>query len=437
MLVGQHGGRGVEMTRREFAGATAGAMITAATGAQAVGPNDRIRAGFIGISNRGSQLLDAALPNQDMEVVALCDVATTPLDKWSAKIPGAQKFSDFRKLLERKDIDAVFIAVPDHWHALVAIAACDAGKDVYCEKPLSLTIVEGRRMVEAARRNKRVFQVGLQRRSSPMYADVRRLVQENTLGKVTVARAYRITNMAPNGIGIAPDSDPPPGLDWDMWLGPAPKRPFNPNIAPYKFRWWKAYSSQVANWGVHYFDIIRHILGETAPLSVSAHGGKFGVNDSRDIPDTLEVTFEFASGRLMLFGQYEASGVPALKRGELELRGTQGALYADEKGYEVVPERGGQFQSPEPRMRPIEVESHDGNLDRLHVRNFLDCVKSRATPNADVEEGHRSTTFAHLANIALATKSRIEWDAREERIVNNRAANNLLQYTYRAPWKLS
>jgi predicted dehydrogenase len=429
----------MELTRREFAGATAGAMAIASGSAKAAGPGDRIRAGFIGISNRGGQLLDAALPNvgKDLDIVALCDVSQTPLDKWSARIPGAKTYHDYRKLLEQKDIDAVFIATPDHWHALIAIAACDAGKDVYCEKPLSLTIHEGRRMVEAARRNNRIFQVGLQRRSSPMYRDVRKLVQADTLGKVTVARAYRITNMYPNGIGIAPDSDPPPGLDWDMWLGPAPKRPFNPNIAPYKFRWWKQYSSQVANWGVHYFDIIRHILGETAPLSVSAHGGKFAVNDSRDIPDTMEVTFEFASGRLMLFGQYEASGVDAMRRGELELRGTKGALYADEKGYEVVPERGGQFQSPEPRMKPIDVVANDGNLDRLHVRNFLDCVKSRATPNADVEEGHRSTTFAHLANIALATKSRIEWDAREERIVNNRAANSLLHYTYRAPWKLT
>jgi len=427
------------ITRRELAIGTAGAAATLFTTrpSSALGANDRIRAGFIGISNRGSQLLDAALPNKDLQVVALCDVYAPAIDKWGARIEAAKRYSDFRKLLEQKDIDAVFIAAPDHWHALIATMACDAGKDVYCEKPLSLTIQEGRRMVEAARRNDRIFQTGLQRRSSNMYSTLHKLVQDNTLGKVTVARAYRITNMSPDGIGIAPDSDPPPGLDWDMWLGPAPKRRFNPNIAPYKFRWWKTYSSQVANWGVHYFDIIRYMLDESAPVSVSAHGGKFAVNDSRDIPDTMEVIFEFASGRLMIFGQYEASGVPALYRGELELRGTQGALYADSKGYEIIAERGGQFQSAEPRLKPALVEVDDGNLDRLHVRNFLDCVKSRKRPNADVEEGHRSTIFAHLANIALATRSRIEWDAVQERITNNSAANSLLHYKYRAPWKLA
>jgi predicted dehydrogenase len=383
--------------------------------------------------------MNAAIPNADVEVVALCDVYQPALDSWHAKLNGKPaKYTDYRKLLERKDLDAVFIATPDHWHALIAIAACEAGKDVYCEKPLSITIHEGRRIVEAAKRTNRIFQVGLQRRSSPMFARLRELVQSGTLGKVTVARAYRLSNMFPNGIGVAPDSDPPPGLDWDMWLGPRPKRPFNANIAPYKFRWWKAYSSQVANWGVHYFDVIRWMLGEQAPVSVSSHGGKFAVQDARDIPDTMETTFEFASGRLLVFGQYEASGVPAMYQGELELRGTQGALYAGD-GYEIVPERGGQFQSPEPRMKPVKVAGtvNDRELDRLHVRNFLDCVKSRSRPNCDAEEGHRSTTFAHLANIALATKSRIEWDVEAEKIVGNSRANQLLQYNYRSPWKLT
>jgi predicted dehydrogenase len=242
--------------------------------------------------------------------------------------------------------------------------------------------------------------------------------------------------MYPNGIGLAPDTDPPADLDWDTWLGPRPKRLFNPNITPYKFRWWKAYSSQAANWGVHYFDLIRWLVGEIAPLSVSAHGGKFALNDARDIPDTMEVIFEFASGRLMLFGQYEASGVPPLASGEIELRGTRGALYADPNGYQVVPERGGQFQKPEPYMAAASVTHPKEDLDRLHVRNFLDCVKSRHTPTCDVEEGHRSTVFAHLANIALATKSRLEWDSAAERVTNNLRANEMLHYRYREPWKL-
>lgn len=426
----------VNLTRREFAlSALAATALSRTASAQA---SNRIRLGFIGIANRGSQLMNAAIPNSDAEVVALCDVNQAALDSWHAKLDGKPaRYTDYRKMLEQKDIDAVVIATPDHWHALQAIAACDAGKDVYCEKPLSITIYEGRRIVEAARRNNRIFQVGLQRRSSPMYAGIRDLVRSGAIGKVTVARAYRLSNMFPSGIGVAPDGPPPDGLDWDMWLGPRPKRPFNPNIAPYKFRWWKAYSSQVANWGVHYFDVIRWILGEQAPVSLSAHGGKFAVEDARDIPDTMESTFEFASGRLLIMGQYEASGVPALTSGELELRGTQGALYAG-NGYEIVPERGGQFQSPEPRMKAVKVEGtvNDRELDRLHVRNFLDCVKSRVRPNCDAEEGHRSTTFAHLANISLATKSRIEWDADAEKCIGNSRANQMLHYPYRAPWKL-
>jgi predicted dehydrogenase len=430
-----------DLTRRQFvmSGAALGASVIAGpASAQAPGANDRIRLGFIGVGNRGGQLLDATLPNKDVEVVALCDVYQPHLDKWAARIPSAAKFTDFRKLIERKDIDAIVIATPDHWHAIQTINACDSGKDVYVEKPLSMTIHEGRKMVEAARRNGRIVQVGLHRRSSPMYTRLVDLVRGNTLGKVTVGRAYRLSNMSPNGIGIAPDGPPPPDLDWDMWLGPRAKRPFNPNIAPYKFRWWKAYSSQVANWGVHYFDAMRWLLGEESPASVCAMGGKFAVNDARDIPDTMETTVEFASGRLLVMGQYEASGVPALKSGELELRGTQGALYVGDPGYEIVPERGGQFQSPEPRMKPVAVETKERPQfqEGLHMRNFLDCVKSRRTPNCDVEEGHRSTVFAHLANISLATRSRIDWDPRTEQITNNRSANSLLHYRYRAPWRL-
>src|SRR5262249_6846808 len=159
----------------------------------------------------------------------------------------------------------VVIATPDHWHAIQMISACEAGKDVYVEKPLSITIHEGRKMVDAARKANRIVQVGLMRRSSTFFPSVVSLVKSDGIGKVTIARSYRASNMFPNGIGISPDSDAPKDLDWDTWLGPRPKRAFNVNIAPYKFRWWKNYSSQVANWGVHYFDLIRWIVGESAP----------------------------------------------------------------------------------------------------------------------------------------------------------------------------
>ena len=428
------------LSRRNFVktgAATAAGLATSLSRSRVVGANDRIRVAFIGTGNRGGQLIQAALPNKDMDIVALCDAYDPHLGKWAGRLEGnPAKYKDFRRMIERDDVDAVFIATPDHWHAIQTVDACDAGKDVFVEKPLSITIFEGRRMVEAARRNNRVVQVGTHRRSSTMFPRLAELIQSGTIGKVTVARCYRLSNMFPDGIGIAPDSDPPEGLDWDMWLGPRAWRPFIKNIHPYKFRWWKDYSSQMGNWGVHYLDLIRWLLGETAPASVSAHGGRFAVEDARDIPDTMEAVFELASGRLMMFGQYEASGNSAMRSGEAELRGTLGTVYASTGGYDILPERGGQFQDPEPRMEPQKVRATDGDLTEQHIRNFLDCIKSRNKPTADVEDGHRSTTFSHLANIALETKSRIEWDAERERITNNEAANELLHYEYRAPWKL-
>jgi predicted dehydrogenase len=423
------------ITRRELTVGAVGATMMASS--RAIGANNRVRLGFIGTANRGGQLITAALPSPDMEIVALCDVHRVALDKQTPRIQNrVELYSDYRKLLERKDVDAVVIATPDHWHALQMIDAVEAGKDVFIEKPLSMTIHEGRKMVEAARRTNRIVQVGLHRRSSTLYPQLKQLIQSDGIGKVTVARAYRLSNMWPNGIGKAPDQSPPSDLDWDAWLGPRPKRSFRPTIAPYKFRWWQAYSSQVANWGVHYFDVIRWMLGDEAPASITAMGGKFAVDDDRDIPDTMEITCEMPSGRLLVFGQYEASGYAAFPRGEFELRGTKGVVYADDRGFDVHPEKGGQFQSPELRLKAQNVISQDKNLDYLHMRNFLDCVKSRQTPNCDVEEGHKSTIFALLANISLATRSRIDWDPAKERITNSAHANNLLHYKYRPPYRL-
>jgi len=432
-----------KLTRRHFVQtsvAAAAGVAASVSGGKALGANEKIRIGVIGTANRGGQDIEATLPHADAEIVALCDVYAPAMDKWRERL-GEQVtcYGDYRKLLERDDIDAVIIATPDHWHALQTIHACEAGKDVYVEKPLSLTVVEGRKMVEAARRTKRIVQVGLHRRSGEIFYDLENFVKSGGVGKVTVGHCYRLSNMFPGGIGKVQPSDPPEGLDWDMWLGPQAYRPYQENICPYKFRWWKSYSSQIGNWGVHYFDLIRWLVGEESPVSVSAHGGRYAVDDDRTIPDTMQATFEFASGRLLVFGQYEASGNTAFaKSGEIELRGTQGTIYANDRGYQVVPERGGQFQDPKPRMEPLDVKAKGGNasLTEQHVRNFLDCIKSREKPHCDVEDGHRSTIFAHLGNIAMQTKSRLEWDPKAERIVNNDAANALLRYEYRAPWKL-
>ena len=461
------GGASRSTTRRRFLknSTMAAASVTLGLNAigvpvmqSALGANEKVRVGFIGVGNRGTQLLERFLEQNDVEVAALCDVYEPYLmrdyskvdkklrDSLGSRVPkmteklgrNVARYKDFRHLLDRKDIDAVVISTPDHWHAVQTIMACQAEKDIYVEKPLSVTVVEGRKMVEAAKRYNRIIQVGLHRRSSKSYREIADRVQAGTIGKVTVARAYRISNMHPDGIGKYRDTAPPKGMDWDMWLGPRPKRPYKDNIALYKFRWWQSYSSQMANWGVHYCDAMRWVLAEQAPVSISAHGGRFAVDDDRTVPDTMEVIFEFASGLLLIFGQYEASGGPALVDGEIEFRGALGNLYpgSSGNGYKIVPSEGGQFQDSDPRIKPAEGKRIDGDLTEQHIRNFVDCVKTRQRTNCDMETGHRSTTFAHLGNIALATRSRIEWDPKNERAINNRKANKLLHYEYRKPWKL-
>ncbi len=273
----------VKKTSTVAAGITISSKFSAPIVQPVLGSNDQIRVGFIGVGNRGTQLLDRFRQNADVKVVALCDVYQpyTSRDasqvsnrvKASGRIPklkpigtDIKQYRDYRKMLEQKDIDAVCIATPDHWHALQTIAALNAGKDVYVEKPLTITLREGRAMVDAQKKSNQVAAVGLNRRGSTNYQQLVQEVQKGLIGKVSYARACRISNMFPNGIGKLKPEDPPSNLDWDMWLGPRAYRPFQYNIAPYYFRWWSDYSSQMGNWGVHYMDVIRWILGETAHL---------------------------------------------------------------------------------------------------------------------------------------------------------------------------
>ncbi len=454
-----------ETNRRQFVtGSLAAAGLAAApTVAVAAGANDKIRMGFIGVGNRGSQLLHLFRREPDVEVTALCDVyepflsrdygqvAQRYKDELGGRIPRLgetfdkppKRFKDYRKLLEDKDIDAVCIATPDHWHALMTIDAIKAGKDVYCEKPLTNTVVEGRRMVQAQQSSKQVVAVGLNRRGNPAYRKLAEELHGGKLGNLCIAHAARISDMAPDGIGKQQPADPPPGFDWDFWLGPRAYRPYRYNIAPYKFRWYGDFSSQMGNWGVHYMDAIRWMMQETAPCAVSAHGTKFLDHDA-DITDTMAVTFEFKSGRLITFEMLESCGGPLFPYGEIDIRGAKGVAYADERGYKLVPATAGQFQT---WKKPFEVEEYavqeqalpDGSSSVSTgglIRDFLDCVKSRRTPLCPLEEGHRSTCFAHLANIAVKVKQRLEWDAEKERFTNCEAANALLSYEYRAPWRL-
>jgi len=459
-----------KQSRREFikTGTVAASGLTIIPSfsgiASAVAPSDKIRMGFIGIGNRGSQLLNQFMLNADCEVAALCDIYEPyrlrdrskveprylqmmegQIRKMGERISFQPKlYPDYRKHLEEKDIDAVCIATPDHWHALQTIEAIQAGKDVYVEKPLTQTIFEGRKMVQTQAQSKQVVGVGLNRRGSEVYQKLAKDIQAGKIGKVTVGRAARINNLFPDGIGRMKPEQPPRNFDWNMWLGPRAWRNYQYNIAPYMFRWWGQYPSQMGNWGVHYMDGIRWMMGETAPVAISAHGGKYAVDHDGDIPDTMEVIYEFASGALITFSIFEASGGTMFPWGEVELRGTKGTLLADQIGYRISPSKRGQFQTWD---KLIEAETVDAKNDMLTdgssetstanlIRNFLDCVKTRKTPLCPLEEGHRSTSFAHLANIALATRERLQWDAVNEKFTNSKAANELLHYEYRKPWKL-
>ncbi len=447
------------VSRRDFARAAGAA--TALSYSRILGANDRIRMGYIGLGNRGDQVHDAFLEHGDQQTVAVCDLREDYMDfaiKKSRATP--VKYKDYRKVLDDKNVDAVVIATPDHWHAIMFIDACHAGKDVYVEKPLSLTVFEGRRMVETAERTRRVAQVGTNRRSWKSYKEAVEFVRSGGIGHVTVARCFHLRNEWPGGLGAAPDGPPPSEEEWDKWLGPAPKVPYNPNRMYYNFRWFYNYSGgQLTNFGVHYIDVLRWLLGQDAPKAVAAFGGRYaGIKDNREIPDTMEVMWEFEGPTLVTFSQFNANAAPCnLRNSEMELRGTKGTMYIENSRWEVAPERiserytgydgakgygnplnraGGRGAPPKPVIEARSGKGSDNYDTMSHTRNFLDCVKSRGKCNADILTGHLSTAATLIGNIAHKTHSTLEWDARAERFTNNEAANKLLQYKYRAPYKL-
>jgi predicted dehydrogenase len=403
-----------------------------------LGANDKIVVGVIGCGGQGRWNMRDFLRQPDVQIAAVCDVYDANLNQASEMTDGkATKYKDFRKLLERKDIDVALIATPDHWHALPAIAACDAGKDVYVEKPLSHTVLEGRRMVEAARRNKRIVQMGTQQRSGAHFQQAVEIVRSGKLGKVIFARTWNYSNELPQGIGNPPDTDPLPGLDWDMWLGPAPAVKYNRNRCLGNFRWfWDYAGGKLTDWGTHLIDIVHWAMDVDAPTTVFAAGSKYCIPDNRETPDNLEVIYEYP-GFMMNYSNriVNEHGIDGRSYG-IQFQGTQGTLFVDRSGYEFTPEpqRVGDESAP-PAEKPIHG---DGSAQHLpHVRNFLDCVKSRQAPASEIEIGHRSTTAALLGNIALKVKQKIVWDAKKEQIIGNPEASALLTKQYRSPWKLA
>jgi predicted dehydrogenase len=462
-------------TRRAFiaktgiatAGITFGVnQMSALSYSRIIGANEKIRIGFIGVGNRGSQLLGTFMEMTDCEVAALCDVYEPYVTRDRSKVdpryikdrPGqiprmgeaftgkVDRYSEYRKLLEDKTIDGVCIATPDHWHALQTIHSIQAGKDVYIEKPVSKTVVEGRAMINAAKSSKQVVTVGLNRRAASTFQRLAKEIPAGKIGKVTFASACYVGNMFPSGIGKMKGENPPKDFNWDVWLGPRASRPYQYNIAPYMFRWWEDFSNQIGNNGVHYLDLMRWMMNEVAPVAIYACGGKYAVDDDRTIPDTMQATFEFASGALISINILEASSGSFTPYGFIELRGTKGTLQTAENDYKIIPTRPGQFQSWDKLTEPetVNLETKDKLLTdgrykdstANNIRNFLDCIKSRQTPFCPLEEGHRSASLAHLATIALTTKERLQWDGSKEKFLNSEKANQMLGYEYRKPYKL-
>jgi predicted dehydrogenase len=435
--------------RRDFVRWSAAGVIAARLG---VGPthrderihraNERVVVALIGAGRQGVGDLRNAMRHPDVDVAAVCDVYQPNLAKGAAAAPKAQQYTDFRRVLDRKDINAVIIATPDHWHPLQSILACEAGKDVYVEKPVSVSIVEGRKMVEAARRHQRNVQVGTQQRSGKHFQQAAELVKGGRIGKVTQVRTWNFSNESPEGIGNPPDGNPPPELDWDMWLGPAPMRPFNANrfgVFPDRwssFRWfWDYAGGMMTDWGVHWLDIVQMATGVDAPQFVTAVGGKFLMRDNRETPDTLIASFQYPSFLCTYENRLGNAGKINGKDAGILFHGTEGTLFVDRQGFEIVPEKRKTGETLSDRTDAMRVEnSNEHHQD--HMLSFIESVKSRRTPVADIETGHRSTTTALLGNIAYRTGRRIQWDAENERIVGDREAASHLSRDYRRPWKL-
>ncbi len=414
------------ISRRRFlkGSLAAGFAIPAIVPAQALGrqgtpPSERVRIGCIGVGNQGMNNLGAFLP----DVVAVCDVDQEHLAAAKARVQGnsgrCAVYSDYRKLLESKDVDAVVITTPDHWHCLMTVHACEAGKDVYVEKPLSLTVAEGRVMVNAARRHKRIVQTGSQQRSDARFRQACELVRSGRLGRI---RTVRVGIPGVNFKGPAvPDTEPPGSLDYDFWLGPAPKRPYNPLRVHYNFRFFWDYSGgQLTNWGAHHLDIAQWGLGmdSSGPLRIEGTA-RFHKEGWYEVPESCEVTFRYESGATLVCGDGYRGGATFV--------GERGAIHVDRGGLEVSPE-GLLFQ-------PLGKDDVQLPESANHYQNWLECVRTRRLPIADVEAGHRSATVCHLGNIAIRTGRTITWDPDTEMLNGDPEAAKMLARPYRAPWQ--
>lgn len=419
------------MQRRDFLRLGAAGFATTAAGGfftcpilqanQNATPNEKIGIGVIGIGGQGRGNMGAHLKS----VVAVCEVDRTRLGQAKEKAEAASgkpvaAYGDYRKLLEDKNVNAVVISTPDHWHALPAIDACLAGKDVYVEKPLTLAIREGRVLTQAARKHKRIVQTGSQQRSDARFRLACELVRNGKIGKV---HTVRVGLPGPNFSGPpVADADPPADLDYDFWLGPAPKRPYNAKRVHYLFRFFWDYSGgQMTNWGAHHLDIAQWGLGmdESGPIETEGTA-KFHPQMWFETPTSFQVTHKYANGVTLLCGPGQPDGTT--------FEGDKGKIFVNRGKISVDPEGILKETLTDKDVRLYVSTSHHGN--------WLQCIRDRKLPICDAEVGHRSATVCHLGNIALRTGKKLKWDPAKEEMIGDAEANKWVDKEYRAPWKL-
>src|SRR5262245_55791896 len=439
-----------DWTRREFLAASAlaaaaqdapKAITNAAAGrerpaeapAGRVGANDKITLGFIGTGGMGTGLINTFRKFPQVEIAAVCDVYEPHLNRARSAAGGApDPYGDFRKVLDRKDIDAVVVATPDHWHAIIAIMACQAGKDVYCEKPLGHRIQETRAMVTAAEKAGRVTQMGNLMHAGENYHRVVEIVRSGVLGTISKARVWMAAGVAQRRLGRPADGPPPPGCDYDFLLGPRPKRAFNPNRFTFNWRYFWDYGGGILmDFCCHIVDLVHWAMDVEAPRTISAVGGRYALDDNGEVPDTLEVAYEYQKGDekfLMAWRQTDANAHGIENQGlGILFQGSDATLVADYNHYRIIPEKGqGQVDEP-PRTLPRSVGHH---------REWLDAIKTRSRCSCHFGYGHRLTSVGNLGNISLWTGEKLKWDPVAERITNHPEANPYLTKEYRKPWTL-
>ncbi|GAB4365899.1 MAG: Gfo/Idh/MocA family oxidoreductase [Bryobacter sp.] len=434
------------MQRRNF-------VLAAASAMQIKGANDRARLALVGCGGRGRYVAGFAKENPAAQFVATADVYLPNAEQAAQQLGATLVVQDFRRLLDRKDIDGIIVGTPDHWHASIAILAAESGKDVYVEKPLAYSITEGRKIVDAMARTKRLIFGGTQHRSASHFAQAADLIQSGYLGPVKYVRIWNYVNWHPDVISKVPDSAPPSGLNWDMYLGPAPEVPFNQRRFLGQFRQFRDYAGgTITDYGTHRFDTLHQIMGlsgaKAAPKKISASGGRLLLEGAGDNPDLLQATFEYENFVLTYEGinfnghgggfrtpqwkYYNAIGERDMPNG-MAFYGPKGTMIAERVGFEIYPEPMGRGDNS-PRVQPKAIPARDATRD--HAMHFVDCVRGTAQPRATALTAHMATTIGHLGNIALRTGQKLEWDAASERFTNSEAANRLLYREHRKPWNL-